>query len=198
MRTHDGILKTVPCKLENAQIEVNGKRHHLYNLKELSGFKFFYYSIPIIIIPPCIYLSFLSVLAIASTEDYALLISYYVLLMLGPIIAVSLSIISYKVLSRYRGQWIANGTKPIYINKTDDENIESILFQTQRLINAAEKKKPQKGLDRNTVLMSVSFASGIAIMFFPISERYDFLGLLPFFIGAYFSLKVIRDKATWN
>ncbi len=198
MRTSDGFFTTAPCTINDSNLEIKGELHKLYRLRELSAFKFLYFSLPIVIVPICIFLTFPIISLIAEAESSTLQILYYILLCLTLITAVTVSILSYTMFSRYRGQWVANETKPIYIEKTDDDNIESFLTTAKEKIVDNSNPDKQDRLNQDGILMIAFILLAIVLGMYPPHEDYDQIFFIPLTIGAFFGIKKVKNDAIWK
>ncbi|MCG8616409.1 MAG: hypothetical protein MI802_09355, partial [Desulfobacterales bacterium] len=95
-----------------------------------------------------------------------------------------------------------NGTKTIYIEKTDDEIIESRLLELKSKIQSLKLEGSEKALNKkNNLLMFVFFILGFLFIIVPLPLPEIYASMFPvicFLIGGFFKLKIIWDEATWK
>ena len=206
MRTSAGFFKTVPCKIKNPHIEVNGTLFQVYSWRDHSQFRILFVFLVIIGIPALTCLAFYSAIFIAHSavvsKDLVGIFLYTSILTLAIVSSIAIIIVSYKMLTKYRGFWIANGTKTIYIEKTDDEIIESRLLELKSKIQSLKLEGSEKALNKkNNLLMFVFFILGFLFIIVPLPLPEIYASMFPvicFLIGGFFKLKIIWDEATWK
>lgn len=162
MKTYDG-FKAKTCYLKESSIVIDDKSFQLTSLENRTHLKPILW-LSLIAVIPLIAFIFPIINEIRTAPD---LTDKIVKIFFSSICYIGVFFAGYHILpilTKYRGIWIANGNKSIYIEKSDNIDTESLLAETSRTLIRSQQNKVRK-LSATNKLNAISIIFLLAAVF---------------------------------
>ncbi len=200
MKTYDG-LKKISCAIDGTSIIVKGSRHQITELKDMTHTRpllWILLGFNVFLLVFFIYSFYVDIGKFKIQFDYVEFF-FTIVITIGLIVS-QYFLITF--LTKYRGHWRANKTKPIYIENSDDNKTEALLQNAKIEISKLEASVEKTGPTSNSIKMTGCFIIGIILIFilpfnpgslWTVTPSLIFIGL-----GCFFRFKQIIIEASWN